>query len=399
MSRLMSCGFESGIVANTGGEGSALSGTALSAYTTDKRTGAYSLRAAPSTSVGVLTMPYTQLSAGQTAYHRFYLKIVTAPSATTAIFTCLATGGRGAGDGIDLRLTTASKLQLWSILGNVQRGADSAALTTGQWYRIEASLDPDGNASARIDGTQFASSASEAGTISSMLVGVATDGGANVTSGEWLFDDIAINNSAGTVQNSWPGAGSIVHLYPSASGDAAAGSGLFSDVDEVPTSTADFIAQTVINTVAYYEAQNGSVPGIGASDTVTLFHVGGICRAATAASCNYLFGYKVASGGTSANSSTTANQSTTWNFMDDTAATRSYVPGITAYTNPDTAVAWTPGQLDVLEIGWGSGNDVTPNPQCAALWALVEYVPSAVTPTVAPPPLMSMRPYAHLIGR
>src|SRR3990172_6946830 len=41
------------------------------------------------------------------------------------------------------------------------------------------------------------------------------------TQGEWYFDDIAINSSTGSFQNSYPGAGRIVALRPNAAGDSA----------------------------------------------------------------------------------------------------------------------------------------------------------------------------------
>lgn len=403
MTRLNTGGYEENTVAATGGEIEAAVAGALSVGTTNVRTGTYALKALCATNKGSVTHSYTSLVGAAVGYHRFYLYLVTLPSANTAICSIEATGGRGAGDGLDIRLTTAGKLQLWGILGAVQRGSDSAALSLNTWYRVECSCDGSGNLAARIDGVNFATSATDAGNTGFMKLGVATDAGANVVTGEWWFDDWAVNNNSGAAQNSWPGAGSVAYLRPNAAGDSSLGAGpstgAFSDVDEVtPNGATDKAA--LVN-VADFHLWNvdSATTAIGSGATPILVQVAGVIAATSATACNYK--WKIKSGATTSDAGVVSTASATYHYQDDTANSR-HLNNPTAtpplwLTDPDTAAAWTVSGLDAVQIGFGS-TDVTPNPLVTAAWLVVEYTPGAAA-AVSDLALSPLRPYFHLLPR
>jgi hypothetical protein len=161
-------------------------------------------------------------------YVRFALRIATLPSAENTIFTLgnnatLASATIGA----KITLDNGGLLRLYN--ATTQVGSASAALSTGIWYEIEVWYDKSLTAGSQVLKARI-NQASDFASSSSLTIANAVDVaafGANLnaesqTTGDWFFDDIAINDSTGSFQNTYPGSGKIVHLRPSAAGDNAA---------------------------------------------------------------------------------------------------------------------------------------------------------------------------------
>lgn len=357
--------------------------TGASIDTTLKRSGAASIKLNPSASTQRVVHRVT--GSGTTeVYGRAYVYITTAPSAQEDLcgFADNVQGG-----GVGIRINTDRTLELWDLGNAVQLGSDSSALNTGQWYRIEFWIEAAGTTwqmEGKIDGTTFAVDNSQAapgsGGSFDFYLGTAPAAFTNTGSGtyEINFDDIAVNDTSGSAQTSWPGAGSIVHMQPDAEGDnTSVLAGTYADIDEVtPDDATTMVTMTTGSALIDVNCESSSNAGIGSSDTVTLVQVGIRESALSAASEGWNLRIKSASGGTTTDGTTTTHNDTTWRTNGD-ALPRIYT--LTSYTDPTTGVAWTPtgtNSLDNMQIGI-NGSDPVPTIQVSTLWALVEYVPAA----------------------
>ena len=218
--RLWSSGFELQSVTS----GMEWSGTTVGSPTTTtvtKRSGAVSLRTNPSpAATSYVVNKYIGNNALADIFVRFYLNVATAPFAITQIML-LKDSAQG-GNVTSIKLNTNRTLELWNEGGTpAQVDVDSSALALDTWYRIELAYDWIGadqnTVTAYIDGVQFATG-SNLGALNdnpnTLSLGVIT----SVTA-DLYFDDVAVNDNSSTAQNSLPGAGSIVHLWPNAAGD------------------------------------------------------------------------------------------------------------------------------------------------------------------------------------
>lgn len=196
------------------------------------RSGAYSFKTHGSAGGGVV-YTYNFLS-GDTQgvwYARAYINLIAMPPAIRTIFTfCDAATTDQAG----IRLNTDGTLELWNIEDNAQVGSDSSALNTGQWYRLELKIDCTTLAStaieAKVDGTSFASGTVD---LANGVTGIhwGTIGGGAFDGIYW--DDLAINDTTGSFQNSWPEEGEIIHLKPDGTGDYGHWANDYQNIDEV----------------------------------------------------------------------------------------------------------------------------------------------------------------------
>lgn len=371
MARLWSSGIELQSV-TSGMEWNTSTGT-LSISTAIKRSGAASLRSNPTLGTGYITHRFRANSTVRT-FVRFYLYIATSP----VINTYILQHGDGTGFGYKLRLNTDNTLAIYDESDTIV-GSASSALSTATWYRIEvdyndASAGNEG--SAYIDGSAFVSGGtfSDNGGGGVINLGVITA----LSTADLYFDDIAINDTAaGGTQTTLPGAGSIVHMHPTASGDNALGTGTFAEIDEVTPDDATSIAvvATAGTEIGEYNCETASNAGIDSYDTVTLVSVGIRFAMVSAANAGFALRIKSASGGTTTIGSTIVGAATAYNTHDDTATAKNYK--LTSYTDPTTGIAWTPtgtNSLDNMQIGVYAPTDATPDINVSTLWALVEYV-------------------------
>lgn len=353
-----------------------------------KRSGEASLRCNPTAATAYVAQTFYNGAAADLDYFfRFYLRIASSTDALDTIFLVRSTTNENT---LSIRLNSDRTLELWDENDNTsptQIGSDSSALNTDQWYRIEVKIeldvsgDPD-VATAYIDGSSFASGGSF--TFVSNNPGNLRLGAATATTCDLYFDDVAVNDSTGSYQNTLIGEGSIVHLYPNGDGDTQDTAEDYTDVDEKPTPDDNTTWANLTTNGWVYEVtlENSSVPGIGTSDTISVVHVGIREAAATAASESWQLRVKSASGGTLLESATITHNDVTWRTNGDTTFVGYQ---LTSYVDPTTGVAWTPtgtNSLDNMQIGV-EAIDAAPDIYVSSLWAVVEYVPAAGgSPTV-----------------
>jgi hypothetical protein len=130
-------------------------------------------------------------------------------------------------------------------------GASAAGLiSAGGFYRFELSLKVDtgnsanGTTEGRVDGVTISTSPGNVGTTVPSSVRVGIVGGTPTV--DVFVDDFALNDDTGANQNTWPGAGAVVLLKPTA--DSAVGTGwlkgntgaapLFQNLDDTPPNSA-----------------------------------------------------------------------------------------------------------------------------------------------------------------
>lgn len=320
-------------------------------------------------------------------YARFYFRVDTLPSAANQFFclspnTTLAQPGQPA-----FRLTSSGTVQMFN--NGSQVGSDSSALSTGVWYQMEMFADKTPAAGSeiltgRIDGVTFATSSSLSipSSTASIVVGGNLASEAQ-TQGDWYFDDVAINDTTGSFQNSWPGEGKIMHLKPNATGDSngftvgvggvAGQANNYTRVQEVtPDNATTYNGSSTLNAEDLFNCEDS---GLNGSDTVNVVAVG--VRMANLVSADATAAFKLeiekTSGGTKAQSAALIPNSTTWR-TNAAAVPRNY--SLVTYQDPDSS-NWTNSTLDSMQIGYIQTATNVQSIAVSTIWASVDYTPSA----------------------
>ncbi len=307
-------------------------------------------------------------------YFRTYLYITTAPASSSEnrIFEYKNSGGTVLSY---LTLTDTRTLKLYDEDGQV--GSASTVISASQWHRIEIKIDATGSGSAdtvegRIDGINFASSGTR--NLSTGVNQIFLGGNLNAeaqTQGDWYFDDVALNKNSGSIQNSYPGSGKIVHLRPNADGDAVAWTNAYTEIDDTdPDESTTMITASTLNAIEEANLTDTSTAGIGASDIITLVSPGVRFSTSTATQLNTRIILKDNTGAPAIYSNEIIGVSTTW-YTNKNTSPRPYP--LTAYTRPFRDSSWTAAVLDNTQIGVQETLDKTSNIQVTAMWLLTEY--------------------------
>jgi hypothetical protein len=373
MARIWSSGFE--LNSTTAGvEFTSTSVTLPSIVTSLVRSGTYALRANPTTSHQFVKYSFA-LSGSEPSvvYIREYIRVASAPSTQTLVLS--ATHHTTDQLKFSIRMNTDRTLELWDEENGVQVGSDSTALDADTWYRLELKVDSTTPTSpdieARINGSSFAS-----GSVSvygdkpgNIRIGISTW---NATA-DIYFDDIAVNDSSGSYQNSWPGEGKIIHLRPSVTGDNGDWTGDNTDIDEVtPDNDTTKIASNTTNHIEDVNIDN-TPSGLLSSDSISLIHVGVRYNGVgSSANSSFVVRAKKASAGTVSEGSAITPANTTW-MTNANAAPKNYP--LTLYQDPDSN-NWTKANLDTTQIGVRISTGNTNDAQVSTLWLLVEYIPA-----------------------
>jgi hypothetical protein len=223
-----------------------------------------------------------------TIYARGYYNFSQLPDAIVSILDPLNIAFTGA------RLTPTGKLRLY--VSNVQIGSDSIeTISADQWYRIELAIGLAVGAAdtveLRLNGNVVASTTGH--NLTDLNMGLAnwrfgwSAAGAGINKLVYV-DDIAINDSLGSDQNSWPGPGQIVLLRPISdsqvgtwTGGLGGTSNLFDAVNNQPplgtasqtdTSQIESVDGSGDNSTAEYRANMTTYQdaGIHAGDLITV---------------------------------------------------------------------------------------------------------------------------------
>lgn len=380
MARLNSIGFELNNVSTANMEitNFSLGDSAIS--TTKFRGGKYATRFLRTTD-GASWNSYDFLGSDSDTevYIRFYLNITTSYNTNEWLFAFTSSANTiRAG----LKLTTSDKLQLFN--ATTQVGSDSATLSKNTWYRVEMYYNSNNGVgsdviTARIDEVDFATSSTQTlDTVNRIRLGNFNGTGRTF---EFYVDDVAINNSTGSIQNSWLGSGRIIHLKPTAAGDANAwlvgpNTDTFADIDEEnPNDLTDYLATSGANgDAAYFNIED--MTGLDANGVVNCVQVGARFRQNnTDAAWRIAFGIKATSGGTIETSANIVATTTTWN-TNAIATPRNYP--LTLYDLPGASTtAWTKSTLDTTQIGAILAvENGTEQLQLSTLWLLVDFTPA-----------------------
>lgn len=369
--RLYSAGFELQSATNNV---EYVSDTNVSAMdTTTFRSGAASLRTNPSASTQRITHRF-RTDATTRFYARFYLRIASAPAATTNIFIY----GDGTFNPLIIKLTTGRQLQLFN--DTVQLGSNSSALSTNTWYCVQIDYNDASGDAVSVYAEQDTCSASPSAFASGTLSDVGGGGQISLgvltsTTADLYFDDVAVNDTTGSNSTSLPGEGRITHIRPDGSaGDTNPPTGSCADVDETTPDDATTFAD-LDTTGEAIECSMGSSSGAGIDsyDTVKFVQVGVRIREEASAATGYGSRIKSASGGTTSENANVDAGSTTW--LTNPNSTTGFRAYLLSYTDPTTGAAWTPtgtNSLDNMQVGadTSTNNDI----DISTLWALVEFV-------------------------
>lgn len=376
MARLWHCGFE---LNSLTAEGFTTSGSPQILNGSPVRSGTYYARINGTSAGESIRYQFAASDQQGKFYFRGYFYIAGSPTNTRQIMAIYNTALSAQKSAITL--TASNKLQLFG--SSSQIGSDSLALTTNTWHRWELSVDTTTLAStryeAKINGLTFATgTASLAAGIGQLLLRLdASDATYDI-----YHDDLAINDTSGSYQNSWCGDEKLLYLRPNAVGDS---NGFLAQVGGTAGSTNNY---TRVNEVTPDDATsyNGSAvlsaedlfncadSGIGASDAVNVVSVG--VRMADLVSADATAAFKLeiekAGAGIKAQSGTLIPNSTTWK-TNASAAPFNY-PLVT-YNDPD-GNPWTQTTLDSMQIGYIQTATNVQTIAVSNIWAVVAYIPA-----------------------
>lgn len=310
-------------------------------------------------------------------FYRTYLRVDTLPSAENRIMGMGdAASFPGATNRIYITIDSAGLLRLYDEDGVI--GSPSSAISTGDFnYRIEIEVNCSGGGGshvvkARVNGTEFASSSTRNISTGLMSIGL----GANLnaegqTIGDWYFDDVALNDSTGSFQNTYPGTGKVVMLLPNAPGDNIGWTGDWSALDDNPSNTSDFLTS---NTLGQIEDVSMSNPKLNSTDTVNVIHA---CvrynGAGASANAGFKLRLKTQGGGSVETSTEITPVNTTWVFNANAIPQG---PPITIYDQAGASTSLlTAFDVDALQLGVELATVGSSAAQITSLYAIVEYVP------------------------
>jgi hypothetical protein len=265
---------------NTGPDGLHSGGTGTASRdTTVFRSGAASWKFVSGTTFCSLVPSAPSFVDGVTYFFRLYVNTTTIPTTSCPILTVSA----GA---FDCRfLVTTGTVQLFQ--ASVGQGSPSvAAITDGLWHRIELKMVATATttwtaAELLLDGGSVGTWSGSVARTNSWNFGFNSTGGTGCTIN---IDDVALNDSTGTVNNNYPGDGAVVLLKPTA--DSAVGTGwvtgaggstsLFAAVDNTPpvgvadTGTATSQIRNATSNATSYDATMTTYTAAGAGAGATV---------------------------------------------------------------------------------------------------------------------------------
>lgn len=386
MARITSVGFETN---STGADVEASSitwsGTGLSIQTSTVRTGTYALKDIASSGGSSFTLKF---SSSHSQFIRAYINISAYPAANDTILA-VVDSNNGIGIGF-IELTSTGALQLFysnTSGGFTQIGSNSSILSLNTWYMIDLHADDTGGTVSTVVEGRLGGSVFATGTVSIIVsgnggvpngFGYFGDGIVHASSsGTWYFDDIAINDSTGSNQNSYAGAGALTRILPNAAGDSntfsvqvggtAGSANNFTRVNEVtPDDATSYNGSATLNQSDLFKLQD---PAIG-TDTVNCIQIlARMVQSATNTTIKIQLQWEKAASGT-VGTNTAFNPNDTAFFLTS--------PGhdIVAYTNPD-ATTITESTLATSQIGYKlTAASGTVQIRISDIWMYIDHTPA-----------------------
>lgn len=373
--RLLTSGYETNNLAAT--EWSSIAADAPTVVTDFVHSGTYSMKPATGDVFTYAVRDFATAKTSGTVWVRFYFRRGSTFTGTPAIAHVRATSEQA----LTVTLLTDNKVRLTNVV--TATNSDSTnSLTINTWYRIEIRhliANTGGEMELRYylgDSTTPAETLTilnqdtlpAAGDIGQVRLGKISGGG-DFTGTVW-FDDIAINDDAGSFQNSWPGPAKIYLLVPNADTSVAwtrnTGSVNAQNVDDVPGAPDD--ATTYNHSSTNTQEDRLGLTDLGAEVTsdadILLADLYARVSASTATDNSATVKLWDEGGSATAGPTITAN-GTTWRILN-TAEHLVYNPGTKTKTN-----------FDSFDAGYIRGATGAVEFRNTALWLNVEWIESA----------------------
>lgn len=389
MARLLNTGFELRST-SAGVESTASSSPAASISTTTFRSGSAALRIESLSSGAVKGLRFNFLAAAGNGpyFFRTYFRVNTAPSANNTIIQCNDTNAFTT-QIASIELTSSRTLQLRDEDGTI--GSPSSAIPANDFeHYIEFKIDRTGAAGAHIveaslDGTIFATSSTR--SLSAGILTFNIGGNLNAeaqTTGEWFFDDIAINDSAGSFENSYPGVGELIILRPDGDsgtpqwtrGGTDSGAN-WSQLDETtPNDATDYVSSNTLDQVDNYTL-SATPSSMGSTDVIKVVTVGFRAAVDNATGADPDIELGITMGGNTDVSSAIDIANASY-FTNDTAGVL-VNHKLAIYDMPGSSTAITKSDLDSATIRLRQAATDTHFARVSAMWVYVEHKPASGT--------------------
>jgi hypothetical protein len=381
MARLWQSGFE--LNSTTAGiEFTTVTGGVLSSTTV--RTGGFSGQITSLASATAAGFEYQFASAASNGpyYFRAYINIATLPTAANTIIVLNNATGLVGTPEASIKVDNTGAFSLFNGLVT-QIGSSSSTITTNTWHSLELWFDRSPSAGsqvlkARLDGVEFASASNL--TISLGVLSITLGGNLNSetqTTGNWFFDDIAINDSTGANQTTYPGPGGIVHMHPTGAGDNTtwaifAGSSNWSAVSEVkPDGNTSAVQSLTAGQLDDYAMTASS--SIGSTDTISVVAIGAYFEGtSSSANSKFRLRLKATSGGTVTE---TADIDPTSTLYVTNSKTQPANYQLVSYTQPGGSSPWTKVVLGTSQIGLNLSVNNTNRARISTEWMSVDFTP------------------------
>lgn len=354
--------------------------------TTTVRSGTYAFQANVSATTAFLTYQYAAVGSTADTFIRQYIRFGSFPTANGIAIALIRSAA--AGNNLVLRADTNGALSITNEQNaSAQVGLKSAGLQLNVWYRVEFSyIYATGAVTALLAiGDAPNTSVFAQGTANTSVQSTIYRVGAIDSSTQNIFvDDIAINDSSGSSQNSYPGPGKIVHLKPSAAGDVngftvqvggtAGAANNFTRVQEIPPDDATtYNAAALLNAEDLFNCDNFTG---GAFIAISVVAIG--VRFADLVAGDATTGVKLevekAASGTKSQSANLIPNSTS--FLTNAAAVPDNYPLVT-YNDPD-GLPWGQQSLDNMQIGYINDTVGVQSVAISTVWASVDFSPALV---------------------
>jgi hypothetical protein len=374
---------------------------AINTSLTHVRSGSASLRCqnpASGTWTGVCTR-FTAVADGVEIFVSVYLKIATAPNVETSFIGLGPTTTPG---NARLTITPSRTINMYLDTSSSQEqvGSGTTVLALGTWYEISFRIKRDATtpnaltdqAEYRINGASegggSAFSISQAPTRLSLGVNMVSE---TCTACDFYLDDLAMNDSTGTAETSWPdpdravawaratGAGEFAQSMTLAGSVPAAS--VWEAINDLPPQSTPDVDYVTFTTIAANWTGTGSRFAVAITPTydqlpwtptrVNLVTIGARVTNFDAATSAYVLSVQTSNGGTKATDSSAQSlqHATEWQ-LNNNGATRASNP-YTLYADPSGS-PWTPTTVADIQILM-RGSDVSPNFHATAVWAMIEY--------------------------
>lgn len=273
---------------------------------------------------------------------------------------------------LSVRLTTGGVVRLYRDDTNAQLGGDGPTIQTGRYYWYAISYIPgSGQASLYVEGLGLVARGTAATNQSNVRLRVGL-----ITSviGELHFDDIVVNNSSGTRNNTLPPETYIFAIRPNADGDNNQSSGSWADIDELTPDEATTLAILDVDNDIIDVNVEGTLAALAGPRpaNMPIAFVGVHIRERTSGIADAQFNLRIKSQavGTLGTSGTYTHNDTTFRTNGDTPPLIPYVSEL----DPQNSRPWIYSRLESAQIGV-QATDASPDVEITQLWLYVAVQP------------------------